>query len=206
MTIPSDRTAKPADPSADPGQKAAFWVFGYGSLMWNPGFAYLDRRQALISGYARRFCLWSVRYRGTPAAPGLVLGLTADAGAATQGVAFAVGQDQAEAVLAYLRDREMVTDAYREAREPVRFLCRPESPLRGAETVTYVIDASHAQFAGDLTLDEQAAIIARSAGPSGPNAEYLFNTVAALRQEGVADAELEALEDLVRGRMAENAG
>lgn len=180
----------------------AYWVFGYGSLMWDPGFPFVDRRQAAINGFARRFCLWSIRYRGTPEAPGLVLGLTADAEASTQGVAYAVASEHADAVLAYLREREMVTDAYREARAPIRMLCRPESPIRTAEAVTYVIDADHTQYAGDLALENQAQIIASRSGPAGANWDYLFNTVAQLRDEGVDDADLERLDAMVRARRA----
>ena len=186
-----------------------FWVFGYGSLMWNPGFRHQDRRLAELTGYARRFCLWSIHYRGTPEAPGLVLGLDggrgAGGGASTRGVAFQVGAEDAVEALAYLRARELVSDAYREEWRHIELLCQPENPVRTARAVTYVVDPAHDQYAGGVSLEAQAEVIAARAGPSGLNSEYLFNTMAHLRELGVRDDELERLEAMVRGRLAASA-
>jgi cation transport protein ChaC len=165
------------------------WVFGYGSLMWNPGFSHVARHLATLPGYHRRFCLRSVRYRGTPEAPGLVLGLDAAAGASCDGVAYRVAAADAEPVLAYLRERELVTYAYREARIPVAL--RPDGAT--VEAVTYVVDADHDQYAGHLSIDEQAAIIATRAGPRGTNRAYLDSTMAHLRDCGIHDPDLEAV-------------
>lgn len=164
-----------------------FWVFGYGSLMWNPGFEFAERREALLPDYHRSFCLWSVRYRGTPARPGLVVALAEAAGEATRGVAYRVAPEHAATARAYLLKREMVSNAYREKRLSLRLLCgRAEE----REALAYVIDPRHAQYAGGLSLRQQAAVIAASEGPMGPNCDYLFNTVAHLRTMGLTDAEL----------------
>jgi cation transport protein ChaC len=134
-----------------------------------------------------------VRYRGTPGAPGLVLGLDAAADGWCDGVAFRVAADQAAAVHDYLSARELVTYAYREARLPVRL-----DDGRGVEALAYVIDPDHAQYAGALSAEEQAAVIARSVGPMGPNCDYLWNTARHLRDIGVEDGEIEALAARVR--------
>ena len=168
------------------------WVFGYGSLMWQPGFAFVERTLAALPGWQRRFCLRSIRYRGTPEAPGLVLGLDADPAATCQGVAFRVAAANAEEVHAYLRARELVTYAYRETHQPAL--------LRDGRTVsalTYVVDRTHPQYAGDLLPEAQAAIIARATGPSGTNRAYLDNTLAHLRDVGIADPGLAHIGSLV---------
>ncbi|MEZ5887019.1 MAG: gamma-glutamylcyclotransferase [Paracoccaceae bacterium] len=170
------------------------WVFGYGSLMWDPGFAHVRRETARLEGWHRSFCMSSIHYRGTPEAPGLVLALDAAEGAACAGVAFGVAAKARAEVLAYLHDRELVSDAYLERRLPVR--------LEGGgvvEAVTYVIDHAHVQYRAGLSLEEQAQIIARSAGRNGTNAEYLWNTVGHLDQLGLADPDLDWLASRVRG-------
>lgn len=170
-----------------------FWVFGYGSLMWNPGFDFAERREAALPGYHRSFCLWSVRYRGTPARPGLVVALAAREGAETHGVAYRVAPEQAATARAYLLKREMVSNAYREQRLPLKLLCGRRC---AQEALAYVIDQRHAQYAGGLTLRQQAAVIAESHGPAGPNREYLFNTLAQLRAMGLEEEELGELSAL----------
>lgn len=172
------------------------WVFGYGSLMWQPGFRYRERVAATLMGWRRSFCLRSIRYRGTPENPGLVLGLDAESGSRCHGVAFRVEASDAEAVRAYLRERELVTYAYHEAELPVLL---PSG--RSVTALTYVIDREHAQYAGQLSLEEQAEIIARAVGPSGTNAAYLANTLAHLVEAGIGDDDLEALGRRVLRRM-----
>ena len=166
------------------------WVFGYGSLMWRPGFAWTERRRARLEGWRRSFCLRSIRYRGTPEAPGLVLGLDAEPGAVCDGVAYRPADPAA--ARDYLRERELVTYAYREAVLPVAL-----ETGAVAAALTYVIDPEHAQYAGGLSCAEQAAIIARAAGPMGPNAAYLASTMEHLAALGVRDAALEALHQAV---------
>ncbi len=171
----------------------AFWVFAYGSLMWNPGFEALERRRARLDGYRRAFVLRSYRYRGTPEAPGLVLGLDWRPGATCEGVAYRVCPTKDQEVRDYLHEREMALRSYIEV--------RLEITLEGAGTVpalAYVLDRTHRQYAGGLELEAQAAIIARAVGPAGPNRDYLHNTVTHLIELGIDDPELVRLDALVR--------
>ena len=166
------------------------WVFGYGSLMWNPDFPYTERRPALLEGCARRFSLWSTQYRGTEAAPGLVLALESAPERVCQGVAFRVAPEAEEGVLAGLRARELITNAYAETRLPLRLL---DGARERVEALCYLVNLGHPQHAQGLSLEDQAAIIARASGGRGPNRDYLFSTLEALRAEGVADEEMEDL-------------
>ena len=176
-----------------------FWVFGYGSLMWRPGFEYLERRKARLSGYRRAFALRSVRYRGTPEAPGLVLGLDWDPNAVCTGMAFRVCPTRGDAVRAYLAERELVTRSYFEVLHPIVLDPAPgDDAAQTAEAICYILDRTHPQYCGGLTLEEQARIIARSAGPAGTNRDYLHNTVAHLVELGVEDGDLFALDRMVR--------
>ncbi len=172
----------------------ALWVFGYGSLIWNPGFPVMARHLAVLPGYRRSFCMRSIHHRGTAAAPGLVLALDADPGARCSGVAFGVAADHAGPTLAGLRDRELVSAAYLERRLVVEL----DSGHR-LEAVTYVVDPDHAQYCGGLPLEEQAQIIARAAGGRGPNRDYLLNTATHLRDIGLPDRDL----DWLAARVAE---
>ena len=171
------------------------WVFAYGSLIWHPGFDYEEKRLAALGGYRRSFCMTSVHYRGTPERPGLVLALDAEAGACCEGVAYRVDPARAAEVLAYLRERELVSYAYLEA-----FLTVSLAEGGAVEAVTYVTNRDHSQYRGDLDLPAQAEIIAHAVGPRGPNAEYLFNTLSGLDALGIEDRELTDLAGLVRAR------
>ena len=173
------------------------WVFGYGSLIWKPGFAFAERRLATLPGFRRAFCMASIRYRGTPEAPGLVLALDRDPGGACHGVAYRIAREAAEATVAYLRERELISYAYDEEVHPVAL-----DDGGVVEAICYVSNRAHAQYRGGLSLDEQAEVIARSVGPMGPNAEYLHNTVESLAALGLADPELDRLAELVRLRLA----
>ncbi len=169
------------------------WVFGYGSLLWNPGFEVAERAVATLPGYARSFCMRSIHHRGTQERPGLVLALDPQPHAACTGVALAVAQGQEEATLEYLRARELISSAYVEKTLPVDL-----QGGRQVTAVTYVIDADHVQYCGGLPLEEQAQIIARAVGGRGPNTEYLYNTVAHLLEIGLRDPDLEWLRARVR--------
>ncbi len=183
------------------GSQPALWVFGYGSLIWDPGFPVAARHLARLDGYHRSFCMRSIHHRGTPEAPGLVLALDALPGASCAGVAFAVQPGAEDDTIAYLRARELVSSAYLETRLQVRL--RPEGAAPATvEALTFVVDATHVQYCGGLPLEEQAAIIAGATGGRGPNRDYLWNTAAHLAELGIEDAELSWLAARVRNLSA----
>lgn len=161
------------------------WVFGYGSLVWNPGFDVTERVLATLPGYARSFCMRSIHHRGTEENPGLVLALDECVKSRCDGVALGVAEEAREDVLAYLRERELISSAYLEKVLPVSL-----RDGRKVEAVTYVVDAEHVQYCGGLDLEEQAKIIARAHGGRGPNTEYLYNTASHLTELGIHDPDL----------------
>lgn len=163
-----------------------FWVFGYGSLMWRPGFDHEEARQARLYGYHRALCVRSHVHRGTPERPGLVLGL--DRGGSCHGVAFRVRPDNREAVLSYLRDRELVTHVYLEVKRRVRL----DSGV-DVNAVAYVVDRGHPQYAGVLTIADALSTVQGAHGRSGPNEDYVINTVEHLRTISIHDHHLEAI-------------
>lgn len=163
-----------------------FWVFGYGSLMWRPGFAHVETRKAKLHGYRRSLCIHSHVHRGTPERPGLVLGL--DRGGSCVGLAFRVPGALRDEVIGYLRERELVTSVYLERWLDVRMMDGSR-----ANALCYVVDRSHEQYAGDLDPTEAAAIVRAASGGSGPNAEYVLNTMAHMRALGIRDRWLEAI-------------
>jgi glutathione-specific gamma-glutamylcyclotransferase len=168
------------------------YVFGYGSLIWRPGFGHASAHPALLRGFHRRFCIWSRHYRGSPEAPGLVLGL--DRGGACRGLAFRVPGVDAAAVLNYLDARENIGDEVVYARRvlPVRLL----DSGRMVRAVAYVVDRAALQYCRPVA-EEAAAAIARGVGQAGPNRDYLLNTVAHLRAMGVCDAGLDRIAALL---------
>jgi cation transport protein ChaC len=187
------------------------WVFGYGSLLWNPGFDFVERRRATLAGYRRAFRLWSEHYRGTPEARGLVLGLDEEAGAECEGVAFRVAKAAAAKVHAYLRERELVSYAYHERFLPVQLQQDGSGETDAAvaetvEAVCYVLDPDHAQYAGAMAVERCAEIIASARGKAGPNDEYLHRTLAQLGELGIDDPDLTRLDALVRQCKAAGAG
>ena len=176
----------------EPASHAPLWVFGYGSLIWDPGFPVAERRIARAVGWHRSFCMRSIHHRGTPEAPGLVLALDRAAGATCAGVAFRVAPGCEAATLAALRERELVSSAYLELVLPV---LTDAGPL---QALAYVIDPDHAQYCGGLPLAEQAQIIAAATGGRGANRDYLWSTAAHLAELGIADPDLEWLAKEVR--------
>ncbi|KFE36401.1 gamma-glutamylcyclotransferase [Thioclava atlantica] len=171
------------------------WIFGYGSLIWDPGFDPAERLLARAPGWERSFCMRSLVHRGRPEAPGLVLALDEGEGTCA-GLAFSVRAGQEAEVMDYLRKRELVTAAYLE-----REVALDLADGRRVHAVTYVIDRHHDQYCGGLTHEEQAAIIAQAHGGRGPNHEYLFNTAAHLHELGIPDPSLDALAARVRELM-----
>jgi cation transport protein ChaC len=161
---------------------AELWVFGYGSLMWRPGFAVGESAPALLKGAHRALCVYSVVHRGTHSEPGLVLGL--DRGGACKGMAFRVAAGAEEETLAYLREREQVTDVYVEAVRPIRLL---DGSGRVLKALTYLVDRTHSQYAGDLPLEAQIRIVKGGKGQAGGNVEYVMKTLRHLDESGVHD-------------------
>ena len=165
------------------------WVFGYGSLMWNPAFHYAERRVGRIHGFHRRFCLWTHAGRGTPENPGLTLAL--ERGGSCQGIAFRIEEGEAETELGIVFKREMVSGAY----APRWITVRTDGGMIRA--VTFVINHAHDRYAGLLPEDRVAEVIASAAGPLGACAEYLHNTVEHLDDLGIVDRHLFRLHDQV---------
>ncbi len=162
------------------------WVFGYGSLMWRPGFEFVERQSASVRGYHRALCVYSHVHRGTSDRPGLVLGL--DRGGSCKGVAFRVAGAGAEAALAYLREREQVTSVYREV-----FLQARLTDGARVAAVCYVADRTHAQYAGRLDRAELVRLVSQGVGLSGANPDYVRNTQAHLAALAIRDETLEWL-------------
>ena len=163
-----------------------FWVFGYGSLMWRPGFAYLERTIATAYGYRRALCIRSWVHRGTRDVPGLVLGL--DRGGSCKGIAFRVGPEDREPVIGYLRERELVTNVYLERNVLLKL-----ADGRRVSAVTYVADPAHEQFIRTDDKLAAAEIVQSARGQSGEKFEYVKNTVTHLRELGIHDHWLEGV-------------
>lgn len=168
-----------------------FWVFGYGSLMWRPGFPFRRKCRARMYGVHRALCVYSHVHRGTSARPGLVLGL--DAGGSCVGTAFLVAGERADKTLSYLRAREQATMVYRETTRKVWLEDEPEP----VSALCYLADRSHRQYAGRPDFDEQVRLIRQGRGASGASIDYLNQTVRHLRQLGIHDHRLEQLDRAV---------
>ncbi len=171
------------------------WVFGYGSLMWRPGFDFIEQHSALLYGFHRSFCVFSHVHRGTPERPGLVFGL--DRGGSCRGLAFRVDGAKANDVRDYLRQREQVTMIYVEAMARLRLMTKEQT----VEALCFTVDRSHRQYAGKLGFDEQVETIVGAEGQSGENPAYLENTVRHLNDMGIHDAELNRLWQAVTARL-----
>lgn len=168
-------------------------MFGYGSLMWRPGFDFVDSALAWVHGYHRSLCIFSHVHRGTPERPGLVLGL--DRGGSCQGVAFRVPESGREKTVAYLRERELVTSVYLERTVGVRF-----ADGGCASAITYVADRSHRQYAGRLPHEEMTRLIAEGVGVNGDNPAYVRNTYEHLLRLDIHDAGLAEIVRRLDGR------
>jgi len=168
------------------------WVFAYGSLIWDPGFIPQEQVVARLNGWHRRFCLRSLRYRGTFAEPGLVLALDAGDARYCEGMALAIPPAETEPVMASIRARELFNPAYREITAPLQL-----QDGRVVQALTYVVNRDHEQY-GDFTPEQQARMIATAAGERGPNVDYLLNTADHLNTQGIADPMLDQLAARVR--------
>ena len=168
-------------------------MFGYGSLMWRPGFPYLERQPATLHGRRRAFCIYSVHHRGTYERRGLVLGLAP--GGAVRGAAYRIAEGDWQAVHDYLREREQPTETYVEAAVSVRL-----AGGRRVGALSFLSDTRHPQWAGRLSLEQQADLIAGATGLSGRNVDYLRDLVEHLRDDGVHDRTMERLLAMVEAR------
>jgi cation transport protein ChaC len=172
--------------------KGDVWVFGYGSLIWNPAFHFVEKRIARIHGYHRRFCLWTPLGRGSAENPGLMLGL--EHGGACRGVMFRIAEEAVETELDILWRREMFTGAYC----PTWVSARSGGDLFPA--ITFVVNRKNNRYTGRLPDDTVARHIATAAGPMGACCEYLFETVRHLAALGIRDRGLEAMAGKVRAQ------
>ena len=170
------------------------WVFAYGSLMWRPGFDYLERRPARLIGAHRSLCVLSHRHRGTPERPGLVLGL--DRGGTCRGLAYRVAESKRDTTVGYLREREQDTKVYREMMRMVWLLDEEE---RQVEALCFVVDRAHPQYAGRMSLDQQLHHVRQGHGQSGANRDYVISTVQELEALGFRDRELHLLAERLKG-------
>jgi glutathione-specific gamma-glutamylcyclotransferase len=164
------------------------WVFGYGSLMWRPGFAFIEQAPARLIGEHRALCVYSFDHRGTPEKPGLVLGL--DRGGACRGIAFRVAAAQRDTTINYLREREQTTHVYREV---MRSVWLENQTRQRVSALAYVVDRSHVQYAGRLSLAEQRRYVLQGHGRSGNNRDYVLSTVKSIEAQGFRDQQLHQL-------------
>jgi len=185
--LPGNRAAQQVRWLGDMGD---FWVFGYGSLIWRPGFAHVETSRARLYGFRRSLCVYSWVHRGTEQRPGLVLGL--DHGGSCVGLAFRVPGELRDEAVAYLRERELVTKVYLERLLPVRL-----ASGQTVEALCYIVDRTHSQYAGSLSVEEAANVVAGSVGQSGRNEEYLAATVVHLMALGIRDHWLESVAERI---------
>lgn len=176
------------------------WVFGYGSLMWRPGFRYSERVEARLIGAHRALCVYSFVHRGTPERPGLVLGL--DHGGTCRGIAYAVAAADREETIRYLRAREQVTMVYRES---FRAVWLAGDPQRRVTALCYLVDRRHPQYAGRLTLDEQVHFVRQGNGIGGPKRDYVIEAVKALETLGYRESALHRLAEQLHGGVSHGA-
>jgi glutathione-specific gamma-glutamylcyclotransferase len=178
-----------------PSEESDAWVFGYGSLMWNPCFQYVETRRALLRGYHRAFCIFSFINRGTPAKPGLALGL--DRGGSCSGFAFRLDRENLAAAKALLWEREMRNGVYRPKVLPVRLAGGGRVPA-----LIFVARPDHPQYAGELSSQEAAALVVQGTGVYGTALDYLRYVVRHLDEFGIVDCPLHRVLRLAEAMVA----
>jgi glutathione-specific gamma-glutamylcyclotransferase len=182
MSAQNPSRPRPKPPADD------LWVFGYGSLMWRPGFEFVEQVPARLIGEHRALCVFSFDHRGTPEKPGLVLGL--DRGGACRGIAFRVATKQRKATVDYLRSREQTTNVYREV---TRSVWLENEARQRVSALAYVVDRGHIQYAGRLSLADQLRYVRQGHGRSGNNRDYVLSTVKSIQAQGFRDPQLHQL-------------
>ena len=169
--------------------KNGIWIFGYGSLMWNPDFKFSEKITGVVSGYHRRLCLKSTVYRGTPDLPGLVFGL--DKGGECHGVAFHISPEHYESELQNVWEREMFAETY------IPTWVSIQTKQSCISAITFVINSDHEHYVPDMALEEIAKRVIRAEGKCGSCHDYVKNTVKCLHQQGLRDSILEQLLTLI---------
>ncbi|MEH6651363.1 MAG: gamma-glutamylcyclotransferase [Motiliproteus sp.] len=171
------------------------WVFAYGSLLWRPGFDYIDRQPARLFGYHRSLCVWSHTHRGTLQQPGMVLGL--DNGGSCCGCVYRIDAALKQQVSEYLFAREMPTPLYRGVIHPVRLQKGPGNTAEVINALTFVVDHSSPQYAGKIAPQQAADSVRDAVGISGSSRDYLLNTIEHLDQLGLHDEHLSQIAALL---------
>ena len=190
----AERDAQVADMLARAPRPGRVWVFGFGSLIWNPAFLYTERQPGRIYGYHREFCLWSRTGRGSPERPGLMLSL--ESGGSCAGVIYRLAPGTEATELDVLWRREMAAHSYR----PVWTIAHTAQGTEAA--VAFAANRDHERYAPGLDEDTVADYLARAEGPMGRGSDYLFDTVAHLHELGIRDGHLDRLARKVRRILA----
>ncbi len=183
-----------ADWLAGGSMSADFWVFGYGSLMWRPGFEFSERCLASMRGVHRRLCIYSHVHRGTPDRPGMVLGL--DQGGSCRGIGYRIKGELRDETLAYLRAREQVTMVYKEVWRDM--IAERDSGQERVKAVVYLVDQKHHQYAGKRSAEELLPFVLQGQGKGGPCIEYISSTLDHLHELGLKDGHLSEVLALAR--------
>ena len=205
---PEVSSAKPLSPTEllatlraalEPWEKGTpFWIFAYGSLMWNPQFNYDARHVAAIRGYHRAFRVWSRINRGTPENPGLVL--TLERGGSCRGLVYRIAADRVQEEMGRIWKREMTFASYC----PKWLRCQV-----GDETISalaFTVNRNCSGYAGEISMEVMVQALSNARGKYGPAHEYLFHTIASLREHGIRDSRVEQLAGLVKKKMGADPG
>ena len=186
LRSPEERAASLRRILARVGAGEDVWLFGYGSLMWNPACEVAESRPARIHGFHRRFCLWNTFGRGTPEKPGLMLAL--EPGGSCGGIALRIAAEKLESELAAVWAREMTTSSY-----AARWVRVRSAGATAFDAVTFVVNPASARYAGRLSHEETVRLLAQGAGPFGTSRGYLEGVVRELEQRGLRDRAMRAL-------------
>jgi cation transport protein ChaC len=171
--------------------EAELWVFGYGSLIWNPAIEFDAQRRCSISGLERKFCFWTTLSRGTEQHPGLMMGLVD--GNNCDGLAYRINRQKAASELDILFRREMSTYVYK----PTWIDARCADSEATFSVLTFVVDTSHERYVDDLSHQQTVSTLATARGPLGRNCDYLFTLTDALEKLGFEDKAMTELHQQV---------
>lgn len=177
-------------------RKKELWVFGYGSLMWAPGFEYEEVCLATLRGYHRDLCVLSYVFRGTPEVPGIVMGLRPEG--CCQGRAFKISAQNEAEIMAYLHEREMINNVY----EP-SWLDVELADGRKCAAYTFIARTDHIQYVGDEPQQEKVRLVLQGFGQGGSALEYLENTCTHLRDLSIRDDALETILQVAQQQKAQ---